>query len=158
MITLARTFDAPADLVWRAWTDPALARRWWHPFDARIRGGRPTIDPRVGGEFSYVMKGAPEGSVPVAAEAPVRGIYRVLEPERRLVADWSYRPDSPEARIDAVLTVDLSPTAHGLTRMDFTLDVTHAPAGADVTEEGPVGQGWSEAFEQLDIWFAMGIM
>jgi len=28
---LDRTFDAPASLVWRAWTDPKLVPRWYGP-------------------------------------------------------------------------------------------------------------------------------
>ncbi len=28
-ILITRTFDAPASLVFRAWTTPELVRRWW---------------------------------------------------------------------------------------------------------------------------------
>lgn len=29
--TINRTFDAPRELVWHAWTDPTTAAKWWHP-------------------------------------------------------------------------------------------------------------------------------
>jgi uncharacterized protein YndB with AHSA1/START domain len=28
---LERTFDAPPELVWRGWTEPALLARWYGP-------------------------------------------------------------------------------------------------------------------------------
>lgn len=29
--TIVREFDAPRTTIWRAWTDPTLAAKWWHP-------------------------------------------------------------------------------------------------------------------------------
>ena len=34
--TLTRTLEAPRALVWRAWTDPALTARWWHPAGVEV--------------------------------------------------------------------------------------------------------------------------
>jgi len=30
-MVLTRTFDAPVEAVWRAWTEPELVKRWWGP-------------------------------------------------------------------------------------------------------------------------------
>jgi uncharacterized protein YndB with AHSA1/START domain len=57
-LTLERTLDAPRDLVWKAWTDPAHLKRWWAP--------RPYQTPecemelRPGGIFATRMTG-PDG-------------------------------------------------------------------------------------------------
>lgn len=50
---ISRTFDAPRDLVWRAWTDPERLGHWWGPkgFGTEIVA----FDLRPGGEFHYAM-------------------------------------------------------------------------------------------------------
>ena len=47
-------FDAPRELVWRAWTDPERLRRWWGPrgFTAPVA----TTDLRVGGRYHWGMR------------------------------------------------------------------------------------------------------
>jgi uncharacterized protein YndB with AHSA1/START domain len=57
-LTLERTFDAPRDLVWKAWTQPEHIMNWWTP-----PGMQTTIkkhDFVVGGEWEYSMK-MPDG-------------------------------------------------------------------------------------------------
>lgn len=58
-IVATRTFDAPRELVWTAWTDPRHVARWWGP-----RGFTNTIsrmEVRPGGAFHLVMHG-PDGT------------------------------------------------------------------------------------------------
>jgi rifampin ADP-ribosylating transferase len=57
-ITVERSFAAPLDLVWSAWTDPAILCQWWapKPYACVIT----SLDFRVGGRWSYFMHG-PEG-------------------------------------------------------------------------------------------------
>ncbi len=76
-LTLTRTFDAPRELVFRAWTDPHLVSQWWGPDDFT----NPTcqIDARPGGTIYIVMRG-PDG-----AEYPMRGVFREVVPFVRLV-------------------------------------------------------------------------
>ncbi len=55
-LIMERTFDAPRDLVWRAWTDPELVPRWWGP-----HGTTTTVvemDVRPGGRWRYVSSAA----------------------------------------------------------------------------------------------------
>ena len=57
-IAMTRVFDAPRELVWKAWTDPAHVTRWWGP-----RGFTTTthkMDVRPGGTWRFVMHG-PDG-------------------------------------------------------------------------------------------------
>lgn len=53
-IRITRTFDAPKDLVWRAWTDPELLVQWWGPrgFTSPVC----KIDLKVGGTYLYCMR------------------------------------------------------------------------------------------------------
>ncbi|GAA1998612.1 SRPBCC domain-containing protein [Brevibacterium samyangense] len=147
--TLTRTFDAPVALVWRAWTDPRLARRWWHPYDFTIEHGVPRIDPVVGGGFSYTLVD------PEKARIALSGTYLEVEAERRLVFTWG--PAELPAEAQARITVDLEDTGVGLTLMTFTATGLPAEDGVD-EEDSVVRTGWTECFELLDIWFSMGIM
>ena len=57
-LTITRTFDAPRELVWKAWTDPKMLERWWGP-----RGvTNPTceFDATKGGEIYIVMEAGKE--------------------------------------------------------------------------------------------------
>jgi uncharacterized protein YndB with AHSA1/START domain len=57
-MTITRIFDAPRELVWKAWTDPEYVKQWWGPkgFTAPFC----QMDFRVGGRSLYCMR-APDG-------------------------------------------------------------------------------------------------
>src|SRR5260221_12500808 len=57
-MVVTRVFDAPRELVWKAWTDPKYVMQWWGPkgFTAPVC----QMDFRVGGKFLCCMK-SPEG-------------------------------------------------------------------------------------------------
>lgn len=76
-ILITREFAAPRPLVWRAWTEPELIKRWW-------AGQRGTVDSvevelRVGGTWRYVMTA--DGGQEVA----FHGTFSEIVPEQRLV-------------------------------------------------------------------------
>jgi uncharacterized protein YndB with AHSA1/START domain len=74
-IRFVRSFDAPATLVFEAWTRPEHIRCWW---DA---AGEPLtvceIDLRPGGAFRFVTRGHPD--------MPFAGVYLEIAPPQRLV-------------------------------------------------------------------------
>jgi len=57
-MVITRVFDAPRDLVWKAWTDPKYVMQWWGPNGFTVPFCR--MDFRVGGKFLCCMK-APDG-------------------------------------------------------------------------------------------------
>lgn len=75
-LVITREFDAPRDLVWRAWTDPAQLGRWWGP------KGMPThvekFELKPGGIFHYRME-RPEG------DWWGRFVFREIKPPEKLV-------------------------------------------------------------------------
>jgi uncharacterized protein YndB with AHSA1/START domain len=74
-LVITRIFDAPRSLVFRAWTEPDRAARWWGP--QSFVTTYCNMDVRPGGAFRVCMR-SPEG-----AEYWKQGIYReVIEPER----------------------------------------------------------------------------
>lgn len=73
-LVLTREFDAPRALVFRAWTEPRRAARWWGPQGFTRVSCR--MDARPGGAYRLAMRG-PDGVVRTK-----RGVYREVTPER----------------------------------------------------------------------------
>ena len=137
--TITRTFDAPRETIWRAWTDPALAALWWHPHEVTTPPESVSIDLRVGGRYTYLMID------PSGGQWPTEGEYLEIREPDRLRFTWG-SPDDPRGDGVPVITVDLAEAADGRTEMTFHLVGTPDAHGA---EEGVHG-GWIEAFEELD--------
>jgi uncharacterized protein YndB with AHSA1/START domain len=57
-LIIERIFDAPREMVWKAWTDPTYVSHWWGPKDFTAPFCK--IDFRVGGRFHYCMR-SPKG-------------------------------------------------------------------------------------------------
>src|SRR5687767_7564343 len=79
-VVITRVFDAPRELVFKAWTEPEHFMRWWGPrgFTAPVCN----IDARPGGVFHCCMR-SPEGQ-----DFWSKGTYReVVPPERIVVTD-----------------------------------------------------------------------
>jgi uncharacterized protein YndB with AHSA1/START domain len=76
-ILMTREFDAPVDLVWRAFTTPELVSRWWPGRRGTMQSCE--IDLREGGSWRYVMT-ASEGF-----EVGFHGEYREIVPHERIV-------------------------------------------------------------------------
>ena len=97
-ILITRSFDAPARLVFEAWTRPEHVRRWW-PLDETQSMSVCDIDLRVGGGWRYVTR-APDGT-----EHGWHGTYLEIERPWRLVSTEVYEgyPDG-EARDTLTLT------------------------------------------------------
>jgi uncharacterized protein YndB with AHSA1/START domain len=146
-ITITRIFDAPRDIVWKAWTDPEYCKRWWGPknFTAPVS----KIDLRVGGKYLSCMRGL-DGKEYWSA-----GVYREIVPRERLVMTDSFADEkgnivpasyygmAEEWPMELQVTVTLEDFV-GKTKM--TLKHEGIPAGLmrELTETG-----WNESFDKL---------
>jgi len=86
-IRFIRTYDAPVQAVWDAWTDPDQIAQWWGP-----RGFTTTThskDLRPGGSWIYTMHG-PDGT-----DYPNRADYLEVEVFAKLVYDHGVSEDQP---------------------------------------------------------------
>jgi uncharacterized protein YndB with AHSA1/START domain len=90
-MVITRIFDAPRELVWKAWTDPQYVMQWWGPkgFTAPIC----KIDFRVGGKFLCCMR-SPDGQ-----EGWNAGEYHEIVPYERIVSSM-YFSDPDGNKID----------------------------------------------------------
>ena len=112
-ILIRREFEAPRQLVYKAWTTPALVLRWWA--GRRGKMTRADIDLRVGGRWRYVMV-ADEGS-----EVAFHGEYREIVPNERIVNTEVYEGAPAAASEDegAALNIVTFTEAGGRTTLDL---------------------------------------
>jgi uncharacterized protein YndB with AHSA1/START domain len=107
-VACSRTYPAPVALVFRAFTDPSLMRRWWSP-DPTVALDVLDWDLVVGGGWRSAYR-FPEGQV-----IHVRGVFRTIEPDRRLGFTWTWEPPDPHAGIETVVSVTFEGAAAGTT-------------------------------------------
>ena len=74
---VSRAFDAPRDLVWKAWTEAEHLAQWWGPKGCTVRVVK--LDVRPGGTFHYVMQFKP------GHDMWGRFVYREIAAPERLV-------------------------------------------------------------------------
>ena len=139
-LTIERTFDAPRQLVWKAWTDPAHVMQWLGPSGFTATDFQ--MDPDPGGSWSSRMVG-PDG-----AQYANGGIVReVIEPER-LVFTFAWDDENGEPGREMLITITLA-EADGRTVMTFHQAVFESAEDRDGHE-----QGWSESFDKLAAFVA----
>jgi uncharacterized protein YndB with AHSA1/START domain len=146
-VVITRVFDAPRELVFKAWTDPDRFRRWWGPKDFTAPVAR--MDLRVGGKYLFCMR-SPDGQ-----EYWSTGVFRdIVVPERLAFTDSFADPEgnvvpathygmSGDIPLEMLVTVTLVERG-GKTTM--TLRHEGLPSGdmKDMTEAG-----WKESFDKL---------
>ena len=141
-LAVTRTFDAPARLVFEAWSNPDLFRRWWVPEGAEISLLSCEMDVRTGGKYRLVF------SHP-AAEQPMAffGTYQDVVPGERIV--WT----NEESDQGAVTTVTFE-ERDGSTLVTYS-ERYQTEAALDEALAGSA-EGLPVQFAQLDEMLATG--
>ena len=140
-ILITREFDAPRHLVYEAFTNPELVRRWWH-----AKRGEMTvceIDLRVGGRWRYVMIATGFG------EVGFHGEYREIVPNERIVSTEAYEgiPDADEHAAVNVMT--LTDLGDGRTRLEILVEHP-TKEGRDAHVESGMEAGLQDALDLLE--------
>jgi uncharacterized protein YndB with AHSA1/START domain len=138
-LTLKRVFDAPRELVFKAWTDRDRLQRWWGP--KRFTNPICEIDVRPGGSIEIHMRG-PDGNV-----YPMKGEFReIVEPER-LVFTSSAPNRNGEPMFEMLNTVTFAERG-GKTEITVEVRATMVTGDAAYPLQG-MTQGWTETLERL---------
>ena len=90
VVRIERTFTAPAEDVFDAWTSPEVMRRWFH-CDHDWQTPEAEVDLRVGGRVRIVMR-QPDGT-----QVEAGGEYTFIDRPNRLVMTWTFQ-DHPSNR------------------------------------------------------------
>lgn len=134
-LVITRVFDAPRDLVFKAWTDPEQLARWWGPRNFSTTSV--ALDSRPGGAHRTCMRSA-EGK-----DYWSGGVFReVVEPERlAFTFTWDEFEDQPTHEMLVTVTF----TAEGdRTRMVFRQTPFLRREDCESHREG-----WTECFDKL---------
>ena len=99
-LRLRRTFAAPREKVFRAWTTPEAMKRWWIPFEGYAVPAV-EVDLRAGGRYRVAMKN-PAGEV-----FHLSGVYREVAAPERLVYTWRWELPSMDVG-ETLVTVDFT--------------------------------------------------
>ena len=137
VIGFRRAFQAPATLVFKAWTEPEHLRHWRGPrgFELVVC----EVDLRVGGSYRFVHR-APDGS-----QHTFHGQYREIERPSRLVSTFTYAA-APETEVLDEVTFEENGSTTLVTGRTifptFEARELYAAAGAE--------RGLAECHERLD--------
>lgn len=139
-IVMTRAFHAPRELVFRAFTEPALVKRWLLGPDG---WSMPVcqIDLRVGGTYRYVWRRDSDGT-----EMGMGGVYREVSPPTRVVA--TERFDEAWYAGEAVGTLELL-ERDGRTTITQTM-LYESRATRDAVLKSPMEQGVGASYDRLE--------
>jgi uncharacterized protein YndB with AHSA1/START domain len=161
-IIITRTFDAPRDLVWKAWTEKEHLLKWFSP--AGMEMAHCDLDLRAGGRCLYALK-------PVGQPGPLMwGLWKFQEvaPPERLVLVQSFSDEN-----GAITHHEMMPTWPAQIHSTATfeerdgktlLTIRWLPVEGTVEEQRQTFEGgrvhvpigWEGTFKQLDAYLAAG--
>ena len=131
-VRLTRTFDAPRDVVWRMWTDPAEFAAWYGPDGATVEVTEWELRP---GGRRLVAMGVETPGGPMTMRFTGEFV-EVSEPDRLVYTEAMADQEHPQTRVEVELHEDGERTS--------LLLVHHGiPAGS------PGEAGWATALEHL---------
>lgn len=132
---VTRAIPAPAEAVFRAWTEPEQIRQWSCPPGATIRDSQVELVP--GGAYRLLIE-AEEGTLHTAF-----GVYREIDPPERLVYTWDWE-EAASAVGETLVTVEF--VADGA-----STEVTVAHEGFPAAEAAEGHRlGWTWSLERLE--------
>lgn len=139
-ILITRVFDAPAELVFKAYTTPELVKRWW--------GCETTewlvceIDLREGGSWRYVTRDR-------GVEVGFHGEYRSIDRPRRLVTTEMFEGAPGADDTDAPLNIVTFEEKDGVTTMKLLVQCVNREQ-RDVILNSGMETGMQIAYNRLE--------
>ena len=129
-LTITRDFDAPRELVFKAFIDPDLYVKWLGP--RRLTMRLVTFEPRSGGTWRYVQKGA-DGQ-----EHAFHGVYHEVSASERIINTFEYE-GLPESGHVILETMRFEALPGGRTRL-----VAHSLYPSVADRDGMIQNGMEE--------------
>jgi uncharacterized protein YndB with AHSA1/START domain len=129
-LVITRVFDAPRELVFRAWTKAEHLSKWFGPSGFTVSSCE--IDFRVGGKFRFCMSG-------LGREHWVHGEYREIVAPERIVWTGTLEHEGNEL-VTTVTFADLAAKTRLTVHQTYSIE-TDSTRGAR--------QGWTETLEHL---------
>ncbi len=134
-LRMERTFQAPAEAVFEAWTSEEVLRRWFHA-EHDWETTEAEVDLRVGGDVRVVMRNPHED-----VEHGGGGSYTEVDPPTRLAFTWIW-DDFPDR--ETLIELDFS-EREGITTVSFS----HSGLWDEEAVRSHTG-GWTRCFDNLE--------
>jgi uncharacterized protein YndB with AHSA1/START domain len=144
-LTITRTFDAPRELVWKAWTDPKLLKQWFGP--RGVTNPICEVDARKGGTIHIVMEAGPELGPAKGMRWPMKGTFDEVVPYERFVFTAGALDDKQGIMLENRQTVTLEDVG-GKTKMTLHVVVTMVTKNATQAIAG-METGFNQQTEKL---------
>jgi uncharacterized protein YndB with AHSA1/START domain len=152
-LVITRIFDAPCELVWKAWTDPEHVKRWWGPKIFSCPAAE--VDLRVGGKYLFCMR---SNTGPEMWQKGLwsTGVYKEIVPMEKIVCTDCFADEKgnvvPASHYDMegdfplemLITVTFEKYQGNKTKM--TLRHAGIPAGEHFKG---ANVGWNESLDKL---------
>ena len=144
-LRITRVFDAPRELVWKAWTDPAMAMKWMGP-----RGFEATefVTPsRAGERWNVAMRGR---TVHQKDEINLHqgGVVKEIRPPELLVYTFAWEPRSAVGLPDSPFKENIVTVRFEEQGDKTIMHFTQAPFATESERDGHMG-GWNSAFDRF---------
>ncbi|MGE5298218.1 MAG: SRPBCC family protein [Acidobacteriaceae bacterium] len=152
-IVFERTFDAPTEKVWEAWTDPKILKQWWGPNDVIIPECE--VDLRVGGRFYLVMEAGPAMGPYKGTRWPMEAKYTEVEPGSKLAyaaKAWTEGYET-ETQIDQATELSMTEEDPGKTKLELKATINKFGPGAQMAVEG-MQYGFTQQLDKLKNFLA----
>jgi uncharacterized protein YndB with AHSA1/START domain len=133
-LRIERTYRAPAQAVFDAWTSEEVMRRWWHA-EHDWETSAAEVDLRVGGAVRVVMRDPRKDE-----EYGGGGRYTEIDPPRRLAFTWLWDRDSKRTLIE----IDFEETGDGT-----VVRFTHTGLWDEEAVRNH-NDGWNRCFDNLE--------
>ena len=134
LLQIERTFNAPAEDVFDAWTSEEVLRRWLYG-SPELETSHAYVDLRVGGTVRIVMRNPEDG-----AEHGATGEYTVIDRPRRLEFTWIWDEDPENPQL-----IELE-----FTERDGMTTVVMVNSGiSSEKRRGSQEEGWNVCFDNL---------
>ena len=142
-IVITRTFDAPRDLVFKAFTDPDAVRQWWGQASSETVVDQ--LEARPGGRWRFVERDG-QGN-----EDGFHGVYHDLQASERIVYTFEYEGMPGHVLLETIVLEDQD----GKTLMTDS-SVYQSVADRDGMLQSGMETGAAESFGRLDDYLARG--
>jgi uncharacterized protein YndB with AHSA1/START domain len=141
-ILVTREFDAPKELVFKAFTTPELIKRWWH-----AKRGEVTVvesDLRVGGKWRYLM-------ISDGSEVGFHGEYLEVVPDERVVTREVYEglPEGVTEEEGSTVNTATFTEENGRTTLTILIHAANK-ASRDAIIESGMEYGLQDALDLLE--------
>lgn len=147
-VEFERTYDAPIEAVWEAWTNPEILKKWWGPNGVSIPECE--VDLRVGGKIYIVMEAGEAMGEFKGTRWPMEATFTVVEEPTKLVYEAHAWTESAEEATAIETVQELTLTEEGgKTKLFLKAAINKAGPQAGGAVEG-MQYGYSQQLDKLD--------